>query len=295
MSLLIGFAYGRVSSAGRGDGTSRQEQSIEIQDAEFRSYLAHIQMPEECVRFYAERGSGAFKKSDLRKRREGAKMWTAIVQARHEFPDADLHVLLTKVDRIGRGFLPTQNMHAELRALRVRLHILGLGGRSFDCDTLMGQKMVADFAFYSELEVTVTRERIKKTLDYKFERQQCLGTIPYGFDVRETGQVSGKGVKITELVENAEQLKWVLHIAGCKQRGDTSYAVAKDLNARGVPTKRAGEYRNIVTGHNADGVAIVENKLVSGEWTPGKVDKILRNNTIVAWLQKQKDGADGKV
>ena len=179
-----GFAYGRVSSSGGGATGNRQEQSLDVQDSTFRQYLADIKMPIEQVRFYAERGSGAFKKSDLRKRREGAKMWADLVAVRKDHPNADIHLLLTKVDRVGRGWLATQIMFAELRAMRVRMHIIGLGGRSFDCDTLMGQKMLSDLAFYSELEVTTTRERIQTTIDFKFERRQLCGETPFGFTTR---------------------------------------------------------------------------------------------------------------
>ena len=279
--VTLGFAYGRVSSAASA-GVSRQEQSIEVQDALFREYLAQIHLPPESVRFYAERGSGAFKKQDIRRRREGAKMWTEMVAARQQYPDAELHFFLTKVDRVGRGWLATQIMFAELRQMRVRMHIIGLGGRSFDCDSLMGQKMLSDLAFYSELEVTTTRERIQTTIDFKRERHQLCGETPFGFTTRETGEVTGKGVRIRELVDHPEEQKWILHMAGLRQRGETTYAIAKDLNARGIPTKKSGTIQRVRTPNGGSSVTLVRN-----HWTPGKVEKILRSKTAQAWLAKQ--------
>ena len=281
-----GFAYGRVSSSGGGATGNRQEQSLDVQDSTFRQYLADIKMPIEQVRFYAERGSGAFKKSDLRKRREGAKMWADLVAVRKDHPNADIHLLLTKVDRVGRGWLATQIMFAELRAMRVRMHIIGLGGRSFDCDTLMGQKMLSDLAFYSELEVTTTRERIQTTIDFKFERRQLCGETPFGFTTRETGEVTGKGVRVRELVDEPEQQKWLLHMAGLQQRGETTYAIAKDLNARRIPTKKAGCIQRVCVAVN-DGVAVTETKIVRNLWTPSKVQKLLESKTVRAWLALQ--------
>ena len=287
VSAVTGFAYGRVSSTAS-DGVSRQEQSIAVQDATFREYLAQIRLPEDCVRFYAERGSGAFKKQDIRRRREGAKMWAEIVAARAADPQAELHFFLTKVDRLGRGWLATQIMFAQLRELRVKVHIIGLGGKSFDCDSLMGQKMLSDLAFYSELEVTTTRERIQTTIDFKFDRRQLCGETPYGFTTRLTGEVTGKGVKIRELVDDPAEQKWILHMAGLRQHGETFYGIAKDLNARRVPTKKSGTVQRVMVALGDDGAAVTEPKIIRNAWTPGKVEKLLTSKTIVAWLATQK-------
>ena len=160
IELVAAFAYGRVSSRANGAGVSRQEQSIEVQDANLRNYIAEAGIPlgafmrdDGTERFFSERGSGAFKKQDIRTRPEGRKMWEEIIRTRRDHPHAQIHFLLTKVDRIGRGFLATQNMFAELRQLRVKVHIINLGGKSFDTDSLMGQKIIADMAWVSEVEV----------------------------------------------------------------------------------------------------------------------------------------------
>jgi DNA invertase Pin-like site-specific DNA recombinase len=274
---VFGFAYGRVSSAAGGDGVSRQEQSIEVQDALFREYINAIGLPLENIQFFQERGSGAFTKQDIRRRREGARMWAEIVACRTQHPDAGIHLLLTMVDRIGRGYLATQIMFHELRAMRVRIHIIGLGGKSFDCDSLMGQKAVADLAFYSELEVATIRKRIQTTMDFKRERNQLCGQCPFGFDARETGETTAKGVRIRVLVDNPEEQKWILHMAGLRQRGWTSYAIAADMNARRVPTKEAGAVRRV---HG-------ETTIVRNKWTPGKIDKLLQSKTVTRWLQAQ--------
>ena len=287
----VGFAYGRVSSTAS-DGVSRQEQSLDVQDAAFREYLGQIQWPAHAqVFFFQERGSGAFKKQDIRKRREGAKLWAAIVACRQQYPEAEIHFFLTKVDRVGRGWLATQIMFAELRAMKVRMHIIGLGGRSFDCDSLMGQKMLSDLAFYSELEVTTTRERIQTTIDFKFTRNQLCGETPYGFTTRATGEVTGKGVKVRELVDEPEQQKWLLHMAGLRQGTAsrppwTYYAIAKDLNARRVPTKKSGTIQRVTIGVT-DGVPETETRLIRNAWTPSKVEKLLNSKTVTAWLAAQ--------
>lgn len=285
-TLVIGFAYGRVSSAAGADGLSRQEQSIEVQDALFREYLQTIRLPLDCIRFYQERGSGAFTKQDVRRRREGAKMWAEIVACRHQHPDADLHLLLTKVDRIGRGFLTTQIMFAELRQMRVRIHIIGLGGKAFDCDSLMGQKLLADLAFYSELEVATTRERIQTTIDYKFERRQLCGETPYGFITRETGEVTAKGVRVRELLDAPEQQHWLRQMAAWQQQGWTFYAIAKELNTRSVPTKKAGTRQRVTVGLAA-GVPLTAERTIKNVWTAGKVQKLLQSKTSQSWLRTQ--------
>lgn len=274
---LFAFSYGRVSSRARADGVSRQEQSIEVQDNIFTDYVEQIGLPtwafgeneEHC---FADRHSGWNKKADIRQRPEGKKMWEAIVRTRTLFPTAQIHLLLTKLDRIGRGFLSNQMMFAELRAMKVKTHIINLGGRSFDCDTLMGQKIIADFSWVAEVEVNNTQARIKDTLELKRSKGELCGTVPFGWDAEPTGETSGKGVPQHRLVENTAELKWleqmILWRYGSprpstldpRPSGWGYHSIAKELNAQGVQTKQGKQ------------------------WNAGSVRKILLSRTVRDWL-----------
>ena len=75
-------------------------------------------------------------------------------------------------------------------------------------------------------------------------------------------------------------------MAGLRQRGATTYAIAKDLNARRVPTKKSGTIQRVTIGVT-DGVPETESRLIRNAWTPSKVEKLLNSKTIQAWLATQ--------
>lgn len=286
---LFSFAYGRVSSS-LTNGVSRQEHSIEIQDAAFRDYIAQVQIPPESFgpnfeRIFLERHTGAFNFSDIRQRPEGLRLWNSIVAVRQDFPKAEIHLLLTKLDRVGRGWLDTQIMLRDLRHLRVRLHIINLGGKSFDCETLMGQKILADLAWLSEMEVRNTQERILDAMRNKRRNGELLGSCaPYGWDALETGELTAKGVKVRQLADNAEEQRWILHMAARRHILHWSYGrIAKELNAENVSTKRGkGEVMKLRVPP-ANGVKS-QTRLTSGRWQAGNVAKVLNNTSVTNWL-----------
>ncbi|HEV2327634.1 MAG TPA: recombinase family protein [Verrucomicrobiae bacterium] len=290
MNPIFSFAYGRVSSSAK-NGVSRQEHSIEIQDSVFRDYIQHAQIPAESFgldfeRIYLERHTGAFDFSDIRKRPEGLKLWNALTAVRTSYPKAEIHLLLTKLDRVGRGWLDTQIMLRDLRTMRVRLHIINLGGKSFDCESLMGQKILADLAWLSEMEVMGIRERITDAMRNKRRNGELLGSCPpFGWNAVETGEVTAKGVKVRRLEDNCEEQKWILHMAYRRYECGWSYPqIAKELNERGVPTKRGkGEVMRLRVGKSGRS----ETRFTSGKWQCGNVAKVLSNATVRAWLEQQ--------
>lgn len=290
MNQLFSFAYGRVSSSAR-DGVSRQEHSIEIQDSVFREYIEHAQIPPESFgpnfeRIYLERHTGAFEFSDIRERPEGLKLWNAILAVRQSYPKTEIHLLLTKLDRVGRGWLDTQIMLRDLRTMRVRLHVINLGGKSFDCESLMGQKILADLAWLSEMEVMGIRERITDAMKNKRRKGELLGSCPpFGWNAVETGEVTAKGVKVRRLEDNPEEQKWILHMAHRRYECGWSYSkIAKELNDRGVSTKRGkGEVMRLRVGKNGTS----ETRFTSGKWQCGNVAKVLSNITVRLWLEQQ--------
>jgi DNA invertase Pin-like site-specific DNA recombinase len=290
MNPIFSFAYGRVSSCAK-NGVSRQEHSIEIQDSVFRDYIQHAQIPAESFgldfeRIYLERHTGAFDFSDIRNRPEGLKLWNAIMAVRGSYPKAEIHLLLTKLDRVGRGWLDTQIMLRDLRTMRVRLHIINLGGKSFDCESLMGQKILADLAWLSEMEVMGIKERITDAMRNKRRNGELLGSCPpFGWNALETGEITAKGVRVRRLADNPEEQKWILHMAHRRYECNWSYPqIAKELNERGVSTKRGkGEVMRLRVGKNGRS----ETRFTSGKWQCGNVAKVLSNATVRTWLEQQ--------
>lgn len=279
----ISFAYGRVSSRIGSSGLSRQEQSIEIQDAAFREYIHEAHIPPDSLppeNIFLERHTGAFEFGDIRKRAEGRKLWNAIAETRRDNRDAKIDLLITKIDRIGRGWLDTQIMLRDLREqLKIHLHVINLGGKSFDCDSFIGQKILADLAWMAEMEVRNTQSRILEAVDAKRARGELLnGCAPYGWDAIPTGEVrvnkGGKPVVIYQLEPNEGEQKWILQMLRLRNVGYGYRAIASYLNQRKVPTKRG----------------VVEIKLrgevmqTCGKWKFGSVAKVMNNKTTQRWL-----------
>ena len=87
------------------------------------------------------------------------------------------------------------------------------------------------------------------------------------------------GKPIRELVPNEAEQAIILEMARKKIAGVSLCQIAKDLNRRGIPTKRRGEKLNI---GNVKGQCQI--KAAFGIWTAGIVLKCLTNKTVQAFL-----------
>ena len=281
---VLAFAYGRVSKRVVGStGRSPQELSVELQDEDLRSYARRQGIPLDRLQVFLERHSGSFTFADIRKRKQGPKLLAAIEKARKEFPSAEIHLLITKCDRLGRGWLATQNLLHELReTLKVRLHIIDMGGKTFDCDSMEGQLIVSVLLWVAEMEVRNTQKRICRALGGLRDQGYITGTVGYGWNAEPTAKTNAKGKPLRRRVENTEELKWVLHMDALRRSGLGYHSIAKDLNEKGVPTKRRGEVLLMLNGSKeAEGCV---RKFTSGKWQAGNVAKVLQNKTTQAWL-----------
>jgi DNA invertase Pin-like site-specific DNA recombinase len=203
-AATFAFAYGRVSS-GRGTGNSgmsRQEESLEVQNEQFQNYLHTANILENAFgenyeRVFLERHTGAFEFGDIRTRPNGALLWSNMEKTRLRYPDAKIHLIFSKIDRFSRGWLEGQIVLRDLRTLKVKLHILALGGESFDCESDMGVKMLSDLLWLGEMEVKMIKSRIRENKESWRAKGLFLGggNAPYGCDLKETGQLSPRGKK----------------------------------------------------------------------------------------------------
>jgi DNA invertase Pin-like site-specific DNA recombinase len=284
-SHVVSFACGRVSSRAGSDGKSRQEQGLILQDQQFQDYIRSARISpesfgEDFENIFSERHSGFGKKGDIRKRPEGAKLWAAIVQARGLYPDAQINLIFTNVDRIGRDWLETMIFMRDLRALKVRMHVILLGGEAFDCESATGQLTISILSWLAQNEVSGTQQKILRAINQKRDHDELLnGCAPYGWDVVPTGEVrvnkGGKPVAIYRLVPNEREQKWILHMLALRNAGYGWRAIASDLNRKNVPTKRG------VTTIKMNG----KEMQTCGKWKFGTVAKVLSNKTTAAWLK----------
>ncbi len=185
-------------------------------------------------------------------------------------------VIVTKVDRLGRDTVDVSQTATLFDQIGVRLILLDI---NVDTRTAMGRAFMQIAAVFAELERARIRERIQTTLDLKRSQNLVIGSVPYGWDARETGAVNKAGKPIRELVPNPHEQTWILHMARARAAGASWSSIAADLNRRGVPTKRRGEKLNL---RQAGGGCAVHQAI--GLWNPGTITGVLTNKTVQAWL-----------
>ena len=185
-------------------------------------------------------------------------------------------VIVTKVDRLGRDTVDVSQTATLFDQMGVRLLLLDI---NVDTRTAMGRAFMQIAAVFAELERARIRERIQTTLDLKRSQNLVIGSVPYGWDDRDTGAVNKAGKPIRELVPNPDEQKWILHMARARAAGASWTSIAADLNRRGVPTKRRGEKLNL--RQSGGGCAV--HKAI-GLWNPGTVTGVLTNKTVQAFL-----------
>lgn len=244
--------YGRCS-------TNRQEQSIEAQQVAMLSWAeSHGFLVDSSAIFLEDDISGAIPFAD---RPKGSALLRLLREGHHK------HLIVPKIDRLGRSALDVLNTIDRITRSGVRVHIIDLGGQYFDSGSPIGGMIIAVLAYAAQLELERIRERIKTVLDHKAAKGELTGTVPYGFDAVETGAMTSKCVKIRKLVPNSEELNWLRQMY-CWRQGGLSYnQIAKRLNQLGVPTKvGAGKIINYRG----------QKRFSRGKWQCGNVARVLK-------------------
>ncbi len=210
-------------------------------------------------------------------RPKGCEILRRIQAFTRDHPGAIINLIIPKIDRLGRSasdvIATVEDLH---RIPQFSLHILNLGGMTLNTRSPWGMFMIQIFAALAQIEVSITRERIRTTLEHKRRKSELTGTVPYGWDAIETGQVTSKGTRIRKVVDNPQQQSWILHMHRLRVAGWSYGAIAKDLNQRQIPTKN-GAGKTIAAGH---GKTVIS----SGLWQCGNVAKVLNNSTVTQWL-----------
>jgi DNA invertase Pin-like site-specific DNA recombinase len=275
------FGYIRVS-------TNRQELSQESQEAGQR----------QAANFY---GDGAdlqavFSDPDTSGRtvmfrdRSGAQ--SLIVAIKESLAQGNRPtVIFSRVDRLGRNAPDIWSAADFLKELGADLIFLDM---RIDTSTPMGCAFFQMAAVFAQLQCGTIRENIQTALDRKFTNGELCGSEPYGWNAVPNGETRvnrfGKVTAIKHLVENPGQLEEIIHWHLQQAAGRNCSAIARDLNRRGVPTKRAGQTLNLRNPGSAGArlgearVSPASIRVASGRWQAAQVAKILNSKTVRAWL-----------
>lgn len=257
--------YGRVSTA---------HQAVDTQEIRSKEYLTWKKHP-LAAEFYDDDVSGSIAIWD---RNQGRAL-----RKRLELGDIQ-HVVVVKLDRLGRSAVDLLNTVKYLDSLHIVLHIVDLGGDSLSTQGASGRLMFTVLAGMAEYERELIRSRIQQHLDVKRGKGELCGTVPYGWNAAPTGNVTPKGVATRRLEDNPAEQQWILFMVGLRTLGHGYHTIAKELNQLGVPTKR-GKGEIIKYGG--------ETRFNSGQWQSGNVAKVLNSKTVQAWLAALKSDKSG--
>jgi DNA invertase Pin-like site-specific DNA recombinase len=140
-------------------------------------------------------------------------------------------LLVAKRDRLGRD--PIAVAMIEAAAKRKGARIVSAAGEGTDSDNptdVLMRRIVDAFAEYERLLIGA---RTRAAMQAKIRRGHRCGAVRFGYDLAADGAT---------LVENHQEQEIIRLIRDMRARGESSRAIAKELDRIGVPTKqgRAG-------------------------------------------------------
>jgi DNA invertase Pin-like site-specific DNA recombinase len=244
-ALKTAAIYRRVS-------TDHQSGSLDVQEERIAAYLTLKGLTAtDATTFADEATSGGIAIWE----RPGGKQLMAVLE--HGLPSGKLameptpitHLVVAKLDRLGRRSRDWHNFIHWLDEHAITLHIVDLQGDSFTNAGPFGKFMLGILAECAELERAMICDRTQQRVDSKFAKGELIGTVPYGWQVLERD-----GTKLLEpLPTEAYWVRWI-HERHDRDRLKPG-TIAGMLNEREVPTK---------TGK-------------VGGWQTGNVKKLLAN------------------
>ena len=263
-------AYGRAS-------TDKQDQSIDAQRLALTNYARsqNLDLPDSALILEGDT-SGSIPFAD---REKGGELLRQCLAGKYR------HLIVPRIDRLGRNAIDVLNTIETLRQAGVTIHILDLGGATFNTDSAISGMIIAVLAYAAQMTLEQIRTNVRNGLAHKHSKNELCGTVPYGWNAVETGEVrvnkGGKPVKIRRLEPNPEEQQWILKMARWRACGWSYNRIARELNFDHVPTKRAGEVLRLRSG------TCSEIKLVASRWQFGQVETILNNATVKSWLAER--------
>ena len=150
------------------------------------------------------------------------------------------HLIVAKLDRLGRSLVDLQLRIQELEDAGVTVHFCNLP-LPMD-DTPMGKLMRKLFlqmlSMFAEFERDMIVQRIQDRMAQKRTQGELCGTLPYGKVAVGTGRINAKtGKEIMRLAPCPEEERWLLQMDAWRRSGYSYKRIADELNRLGVPTK----------------------------------------------------------
>ena len=152
-------------------------------------------------------------------------------------------LLVAKRDLLGRD--PIVVAMIEAAAKRAGGRVVSAAGEGTDSDgptDVLMRRIVDAFAEYERLLI---KARTRAALGAKQRRGERASPTPYGFDLVDDGRRSKRGDLPVKLVANPREQAIVAEILGMDDSGMKPAEIARELNGRGVPSKRGKLWSNM--------------------------------------------------
>ena len=271
--MNIAYLYRRTS-------TDKQGYSLDAQESHCDEYCKRMGF-DQVFKFDDPDVTTAI---PMNKRDGGARMLLAVKQCTLEHPDAKVHLVALKQDRLGRDTVDQITTIRTVWGWGVMPHLVLEGGplpKNPSNELLFEIK-----ASCNQYERNQIRDRIKVTLDRRKAQGYLTGTLPYGKDKVETGLVNPKTEKpIYKVVDNEYEQQWIAQIKSWHTDGWSYWQIAGKLNELGVPRKLPAGTLITTKIDKERGVKLKSN--VIGQWKPITVWKIINPN----WRKRKRDAA----
>ncbi|HVY68927.1 MAG TPA: recombinase family protein [Verrucomicrobiae bacterium] len=259
----VAVIYGRVSTS-----FDRQGRSIEAQDPRLRAYCQRrgLAIGEDRAGqplAYFDEESGTI---PIARRAGGALVCRALTDGLAS------HVIFTSVDRLGRRVSQMTAFTDWCEGRGVTIHAVDEVGE-IDFTSIHGRMMFQLLCMFAENQQRTIVRNIQKVFDEKRANNELCGTVPYGYRAVPTGRHKLRGetrVEIKTLEEDPAQQHWLRQMLAWKAEGMSYPAIARQLNALGVPAKtpKGTPFKD---RHG-------NQRLSSGEWSQGNVHHVLHNS-----------------
>ncbi len=264
----LAAVYRRVS-------TDRQDDSLVLQETRVADYATYKKLTvREGLTFSDPDVSG---RTPFMERSGGRALINRLRQGDVK------HVVVAKLDRIGRNVRDAIGVLEWFQANQITLHITDFGGDTITTQNHMGKMILTIMLAMAEWEASEIRDRTTKIMRAKFDRRELTGNVPFGFDGEYTffdGHIlmsvkALSGVELAEamathgkvvsklLVENEAEQSIIRQLADWRNT-----RVDKGNGILGAPS-----YQQVAAWANEAGYRTKQ----GGTWTCGNVHSVLTN------------------
>jgi putative DNA-invertase from lambdoid prophage Rac len=264
-SQLAAF-YGRVS-------TDKQDTSLDTQDERVGPYAAQKRLTiRDDLRFTDEDTSGSIPF----RQRNGGKLLLNTIELYAKSPTPVRHLIVTKIDRLGRDSLDGELLMRRLRELSVTVHIIDLGGDSLSTAGFFGELIIKIIFAIAEWDRKNITQNIRTRMAHKREKGELCGTLPYGKVAIGTGQINPKtGKEIMRIEPCPDEIYWIMKMVTWRVLRWSYKRIADELNRLGVPTKVPKGTPICIGKDPATRQKIIQPH--SGLWRSGNVAGVIEN------------------